>query len=100
MGVGGGRPHSGTPWVLPVATPVALRGTSLGCSPPLSPQDSDTPPCTTPSVYQFSLQAPTPLLASLPAALPMASGKPQSTTSRTLVMTTNTQVCGWLGSSQ
>ncbi|XP_070213845.1 LOW QUALITY PROTEIN: terminal nucleotidyltransferase 4A [Bos mutus] len=53
--------------------------------------DSDTPPCTTPSVYQFSLQAPTPLLASLPAALPMASGKPQSTTSRTLVMTTNTQ---------
>ena len=51
-------------------------------------------------MYQFSLQAPTPLLASLPAALPMASGKPQSTTSRTLVMTTNTQVCGWLGSSQ
>ncbi|XP_015418609.1 PREDICTED: non-canonical poly(A) RNA polymerase PAPD7 [Myotis davidii] len=56
--------------------------------------DSDTPPCTTPSVYQFSLQAPTPLLASLPTALPMPSGKPQSTTSRTLVMTTNTQVCG------
>ncbi|KAB0349996.1 hypothetical protein FD754_014853, partial [Muntiacus muntjak] len=53
--------------------------------------DSDTPPCTTPSVYQFSLQAPTPLLASLPAALPMPSGKPQSATSRTLVMTTNTQ---------
>ncbi|KAM7149612.1 terminal nucleotidyltransferase 4A isoform 2-T2 [Molossus nigricans] len=53
--------------------------------------DSDTPPCTTPSVYQFSLQAPTPLLASLPTALPMPSGKPQSTTSRTLVMTTNTQ---------
>lgn len=53
--------------------------------------DSDTPPCTTPSVYQFSLQAPTPLLAGLPAALPMPSGKPQPTTSRTLVMTTNTQ---------
>ncbi|XP_053769769.1 terminal nucleotidyltransferase 4A isoform X1 [Desmodus rotundus] len=53
--------------------------------------DSDTPPCTTPSVYQFSLQAPTPLLASLPTALPIPSGKPQSTTSRTLVMTTNTQ---------
>ncbi|OWK02220.1 PAPD7 [Cervus elaphus hippelaphus] len=56
--------------------------------------DSDTPPCTTPSVYQFSLQAPTPLLASLPAALPMPSGKPQSATSRTLVMTTNTQTGG------
>ncbi|XP_039078379.1 terminal nucleotidyltransferase 4A isoform X1 [Hyaena hyaena] len=54
--------------------------------------DSDTPPCTTPSVYQFSLQAPTPLLASLPTALPMPSGKAQSAASRTLVMTTNTQV--------
>ncbi|XP_062941877.1 terminal nucleotidyltransferase 4A isoform X2 [Cynocephalus volans] len=53
--------------------------------------DSDTPPCTTPSVYQFSLQAPTPLMASLPTALPMPSGKPQSTTSRTLIMTTNNQ---------
>ncbi|KAG8512359.1 Terminal nucleotidyltransferase 4A [Galemys pyrenaicus] len=53
--------------------------------------DSDTPPCSTPSVYQFSLQAPAPLLASLPTALPMPSSKPQSTTSRTLVMTTNTQ---------
>lgn len=59
-------------------------------------KDSDTPPCTTPSVYQFSLQAPTPLLASLPTALPMPSGKPQSATSRTLVMTTNTQVRGGL----
>ncbi|XP_040833324.1 terminal nucleotidyltransferase 4A isoform X2 [Ochotona curzoniae] len=53
--------------------------------------DSDTPPCTTPSVYQFSLQAPTPLMASLPAALPMPSGKSQSTPSRTLIMTTNNQ---------
>ncbi|XP_037385524.1 terminal nucleotidyltransferase 4A isoform X2 [Talpa occidentalis] len=53
--------------------------------------DSDTPPCSAPSVYQFSLQAPAPLLASLPAALPMPSGKPQAATSRTLVMTTNTQ---------
>ena len=61
-----------------------------------SSKDSDTPPCTTPSVYQFSLQAPTPLLASLPTALPMPSGKPQSATSRTLVMTTNTQVRGGL----
>lgn len=52
--------------------------------------DSDTPPCTAPGVYQFSLQAPTPLLASLPAALPMPSGKAQSTT-RTLVVTSNTQ---------
>nr|XP_006198356.2 terminal nucleotidyltransferase 4A [Vicugna pacos] len=53
--------------------------------------DSDTPPCTTPSVYQFSLQAPTPLLASLPAALPVPGSKPQPATSRTLVVTTNTQ---------
>ncbi|XP_016016469.2 terminal nucleotidyltransferase 4A isoform X3 [Rousettus aegyptiacus] len=53
--------------------------------------DSDTPPCTAPGVYQFSLQAPTPLLAGLPAALPAPAGKPQSAASRTLVMTTNTQ---------
>uniref|UniRef100_A0A8C0XT02 Terminal nucleotidyltransferase 4A n=1 Tax=Castor canadensis TaxID=51338 RepID=A0A8C0XT02_CASCN len=53
--------------------------------------DSDTPPCTTPSVYQFSLQAPTALMASLPAALPIPAGKPQPTTSRTLIMTTNNQ---------
>nr|XP_021558193.1 non-canonical poly(A) RNA polymerase PAPD7 isoform X3 [Neomonachus schauinslandi] len=56
--------------------------------------DSDTPPCTTPNVYQFSLQAPTPLLASLPTALPVPSGKAQSAPSRTLVMTTNTQHSG------
>ncbi|XP_075864042.1 terminal nucleotidyltransferase 4A isoform X2 [Microcebus murinus] len=53
--------------------------------------DSDTPPCTTPSVYQFSLQAPTPLMAGLPTALPMPSGKPQAAASRTLIMTTNNQ---------
>nr|XP_044994952.1 terminal nucleotidyltransferase 4A isoform X2 [Jaculus jaculus] len=53
--------------------------------------DSDTPPCTTPSVYQFSLQAPTALMASLPAALPIPSGKPQPTASRTLIMTSNNQ---------
>ncbi|XP_007953992.1 terminal nucleotidyltransferase 4A [Orycteropus afer afer] len=53
--------------------------------------DSDTPPCTAPSVYQFSLQAPTPLMAALPAALPMPSGKPQSPASRTLIVTTNNQ---------
>lgn len=59
----------------------------------LCSQDSDTPACTVPSVYQFSLQAPTPLLASLPAAVPVPSGKPQSA-ARTLVVTTNTQVRG------
>lgn len=53
--------------------------------------DSDTPPCTTPSVYQFSLQAPTTLMASLPTALPMPSSKPQPAASRTLIMTTNNQ---------
>ncbi|KAM5264736.1 terminal nucleotidyltransferase 4A isoform 2-T2 [Ctenodactylus gundi] len=53
--------------------------------------DSDTPPCTTPSVYQFSLQAPPALMASLPAALPVPSGKPQSAPSRTLIMTPNNQ---------
>ncbi|XP_037654839.1 terminal nucleotidyltransferase 4A isoform X3 [Choloepus didactylus] len=53
--------------------------------------DSDTPPCTTPSVYQFSLQASTPLMASLPTALPVPSGKAQPTASRTLIMTTNNQ---------
>ncbi|XP_044537827.1 terminal nucleotidyltransferase 4A [Gracilinanus agilis] len=53
--------------------------------------DSDTPPCTTPNVYQFSLQAPSQLMASLPTALPMPSGKPQSAPTRTLIMTTNNQ---------
>ncbi|XP_052015474.1 terminal nucleotidyltransferase 4A isoform X1 [Apodemus sylvaticus] len=53
--------------------------------------DSDTPPCSTPSVYQFSLQAPTALMASLPTALPMPSSKPQPAASRTLIMTTNNQ---------
>ncbi|ELW70170.1 DNA polymerase sigma [Tupaia chinensis] len=53
--------------------------------------DSDTPPCTAPRVYQFSLQAPAPLMASLPTALPVPSGKPQPSTSRTLIMTTNNQ---------
>lgn len=67
-----------------------VTGTPL---PTLCSQDSDTPPCSAPGVYQFSLQAPTPLTASLPAALPVPAGKPQSTASRTLVMT-NTQVRG------
>ncbi|XP_075396965.1 terminal nucleotidyltransferase 4A [Tenrec ecaudatus] len=52
--------------------------------------DSDTPPCTTPSVYQLSLQAP-PLMAALPTALPVPSSKPQTTASRTLIMTANNQ---------
>ncbi|XP_040542875.1 terminal nucleotidyltransferase 4A isoform X7 [Gallus gallus] len=53
--------------------------------------DSDTPPCTAPNVYQFSLQAPTQLMASLPPALPMPSGKPQSAPTRTLIMAASNQ---------
>ncbi|XP_028909821.1 terminal nucleotidyltransferase 4A isoform X2 [Ornithorhynchus anatinus] len=53
--------------------------------------DSDTPPCTTPNVYQFTLQPPTQLMASLPPALQMPNGKPQSAPARTLIMTTNNQ---------
>ncbi|XP_055965013.1 LOW QUALITY PROTEIN: terminal nucleotidyltransferase 4A [Sorex fumeus] len=53
--------------------------------------DSDTPACTTPSVYQFSLQASAPLLASLPAALPIPSAKAPPSASRTLVVTTSSQ---------
>ncbi|XP_066848682.1 terminal nucleotidyltransferase 4A isoform X1 [Anser cygnoides] len=53
--------------------------------------DSDTPPCTAPNVYQFSLQAPTQLMASLPPVLPMPSGKPQSAPSRTLIMAASNQ---------
>ncbi|XP_069709566.1 terminal nucleotidyltransferase 4A isoform X5 [Phaenicophaeus curvirostris] len=53
--------------------------------------DSDTPPCTAPNVYQFSLQAPTQLMASLPPALPMPSGKPQSAPTGTLIMAASNQ---------
>ncbi|XP_048695494.1 terminal nucleotidyltransferase 4A isoform X5 [Caretta caretta] len=53
--------------------------------------DSDTPPCTAPNVYQFNLQAPTQLMASLPPALPMPSGKPQSAPTRTLIMAASNQ---------
>ncbi|OXB53619.1 hypothetical protein ASZ78_000100 [Callipepla squamata] len=56
--------------------------------------DSDTPPCTAPSVYQFSLQAPTQLMAGLPPALPMPSGKPQSAPTRTLIMAASNQHTG------
>lgn len=53
--------------------------------------DWDTPPCTTPSVYQLSLQAPTTLMASLPTALPVPSSKPRPAASRTLIMTADNQ---------
>ncbi|XP_053914150.1 terminal nucleotidyltransferase 4A isoform X5 [Cuculus canorus] len=56
--------------------------------------DSDTPPCTAPNVYQFSLQAPTQLMASLPPALPMPSGKPQSAPTGTLIMAASNQQHG------
>ncbi|KAJ7338359.1 hypothetical protein JRQ81_011389 [Phrynocephalus forsythii] len=53
--------------------------------------DSDTPPCTTPNVYHFNLQAPSHLTAGLPSALPVPSGKTQSVPARTLIMATNNQ---------
>ncbi|KAJ7419739.1 Non-canonical poly(A) RNA polymerase PAPD7 [Willisornis vidua] len=53
--------------------------------------ESDTPPCTAPNVYQFSLQAPTQLMASLPPTLPMPSGKPQSAPPGTLIMAASNQ---------
>ncbi|XP_020651245.3 terminal nucleotidyltransferase 4A isoform X1 [Pogona vitticeps] len=54
-------------------------------------EDSDTPPCTTPNVYHFNLQAPSQLTAGLPPALPVSSGKTQSVPARTLIMATNNQ---------
>ncbi|NXS18015.1 PAPD7 polymerase, partial [Mystacornis crossleyi] len=54
--------------------------------------ESDTPPCPAPNVYQFSLQAPTQLMASLAPALPLPSGKPQSAPPRTLIMAASNQV--------
>ncbi|XP_064017296.1 terminal nucleotidyltransferase 4A isoform X2 [Pogoniulus pusillus] len=56
--------------------------------------DSDTPPCTAPNVYQFSLQAATQLMATLPPALPMPRGKPQSAPTRTLLMAASNQHSG------
>lgn len=56
-------------------------------------KDSDTPPCTTPNVYHFNLQAPSQLMAGLPPASPMPSGKTQFVPARTLIMATNNQVC-------
>ncbi|XP_054841146.1 terminal nucleotidyltransferase 4A isoform X2 [Eublepharis macularius] len=56
--------------------------------------DSDTPPCTTPNVYHFNLQAPSQLTAGLPPALPIPSGKTQSVPARTLIMATNNQHSG------
>uniref|UniRef100_A0A2K5F686 Terminal nucleotidyltransferase 4A n=1 Tax=Aotus nancymaae TaxID=37293 RepID=A0A2K5F686_AOTNA len=74
---------------LSLSSPQLLSSGSSASS--VSSLSGNTPPCTTPSVYQFSLQAPAPLMAGLPTALPMPSGKPQPTTSRTLIMTTNNQ---------
>ncbi|XP_070603126.1 terminal nucleotidyltransferase 4A isoform X2 [Erythrolamprus reginae] len=53
--------------------------------------DSDTPPCTTPQIYHFSLQAPSPLTAVIHPALTMPSGKNQSVPARALIMATNNQ---------
>ncbi|KAJ6661372.1 hypothetical protein lerEdw1_015000 [Lerista edwardsae] len=53
--------------------------------------DSDTPPCTTPNVYHFNLQAPSQLMAGLPPASPMPSGKTQFVPARTLIMASNNQ---------
>ncbi|NWV46592.1 PAPD7 polymerase, partial [Daphoenositta chrysoptera] len=54
--------------------------------------ESDTPPCTAPNVYQFSLQAPAQLMASLAPALPLPSGKPPSAPPRTLIVAASNQV--------
>ncbi|XP_074063273.1 terminal nucleotidyltransferase 4A isoform X2 [Macrotis lagotis] len=83
-----------SPLTLPLSSTQPLSsGSSASSVSSLSGSDidSDTPPCTTPNVYQFSLQAPSQLMASLPTALPMPSGKPQSAPTRTLIMTTNNQ---------
>uniref|UniRef100_A0A8C7E3K0 Terminal nucleotidyltransferase 4A n=1 Tax=Naja naja TaxID=35670 RepID=A0A8C7E3K0_NAJNA len=53
--------------------------------------DSDTPPCTTPNIYHFSLQTPSPLTAGIHPALTMPSGKNQSVPARALIMATNNQ---------
>ncbi|XP_010640645.1 terminal nucleotidyltransferase 4A [Fukomys damarensis] len=88
-----GSPHSQR-LTLSLSSPQLLSsGSSASSVSSLSGSDidSDTPPSTTPSVYQFSLQAPTALMGSLPTALPLPSAKPQATPSRTLIMTTNNQ---------
>ncbi|NWT34235.1 PAPD7 polymerase, partial [Cardinalis cardinalis] len=54
--------------------------------------ESDTAPCTAPNVYQFSLQAPTQLMASLAPALPLPSGKPQSAPPRALIVAASNQL--------
>ncbi|XP_058162494.1 terminal nucleotidyltransferase 4A isoform X2 [Dasypus novemcinctus] len=53
--------------------------------------DSDTPPCAAPGVYQLSLPAPTPLLAGLPAALPVPGVQAAPAAPRTLIMTASNQ---------
>ncbi|XP_029445870.1 terminal nucleotidyltransferase 4A isoform X2 [Rhinatrema bivittatum] len=78
---------------LPLPSPQLLSsGSSASSVSSLSGSDidSDTPPCTTPNIHPFSLQA-LPLMAAIPPALPMPSGKHQSAPARALIMTTNTQ---------
>ncbi|KAM4689689.1 terminal nucleotidyltransferase 4A [Discoglossus pictus] len=53
--------------------------------------DSDTPTCTTPNILPFNLQALTPIMARLPPALPVPTGKSQCTPARALIMSTNAQ---------
>ncbi|XP_030061290.1 terminal nucleotidyltransferase 4A isoform X2 [Microcaecilia unicolor] len=53
--------------------------------------DSDTPPCTTPNIHPFSLQTLTPLMTTIPPALPMPSNKHQSAPAGALIISTNTQ---------
>ncbi|XP_033368046.1 terminal nucleotidyltransferase 4A isoform X6 [Parus major] len=78
---------------LSLASTQQLSGSSASSVSSLSSSDieSDTPPCTAPNVYQFSLQAPTQLMASLAPALPLPSGKPQSAPPRTLIMAASNQ---------
>ncbi|XP_062834006.1 terminal nucleotidyltransferase 4A isoform X2 [Anolis carolinensis] len=53
--------------------------------------DSDTPPCTTPNIYHFNLQAPSQLTTGLPPALSVPNSKSQPVPARTLIMATNYQ---------
>nr|XP_033785633.1 terminal nucleotidyltransferase 4A isoform X2 [Geotrypetes seraphini] len=49
--------------------------------------DSDTPPCTTPSIHSFNLQTLTPLMTTIP----VPSNKHRSTSAGALIISTNTQ---------
>ncbi|MEE6465544.1 hypothetical protein FKM82_006590 [Ascaphus truei] len=78
---------------LSLSSPQLLSSETSSSSSSLSGSDvdSDTPPCTTPNIHPFNLQALTPIMASLPPALPMPTGKPQSAPARALIMSTNAQ---------